>query len=102
MLARRYKSYAWAFLEGGVGGCDRPLTLNPTSRTRAAAAGRPTLIASLPHRRFEGTAASGGGERASGRAAGGAPCTRAPTAASNPRVSAEGRPSGSLPSRLGE
>src|SRR6266704_3555069 len=57
MFARRYKSYACALLVGGVLGCSRPrwpATLNPTNSARAAAAERPTLIASLPRRRFDG------------------------------------------------
>src|SRR5207247_10759806 len=57
MFARRYKSYAEALLVGGVLGCSRPrwpATLNPTNSARAAAAERPTLMASLHRRRFDG------------------------------------------------
>src|SRR5204862_7698384 len=70
MFARRYKSYAWALLVGGVLGCSRPrwpATLNPTNSARAAAAERPTRMASLPRRRFEGGPWWGGEDRKSTR-----------------------------------
>src|SRR5207245_2771027 len=73
MFARRYKSYAWALLVGGVLGCNRPrwpATLSPTNSARAAAAERPTLLTSLPRRRFEGGPWWGRESTSAGAAAG--------------------------------
>src|SRR2546422_773589 len=101
MFARRYKSYAWALLVGGVLGCSRPrwpATLNPTNSARAAAAARPTLLTSLPRRRFEGGPWWGRESTSTGAAAGSAR-TRARTAATSALVSAAGSASYSAATR---
>src|SRR2546421_3951916 len=101
MFARRYKSYAWALLVGGVLGCSRPrwpATLNPTNSARAAAAERPTRMTSLPRRRFEG-GHWWGRESTSGDAAAGSARLRARTAATNALVSAAGSASYSAATR---
>src|SRR5437879_7962805 len=101
MFARRYESYAWALLVGGVLGCSRPrgpATLNPTNSARAPAAERPTRMTSLPRRRFEG-GHWWDRESTSGDAAAGSARLRARTAATNALVSAAGSASYSAATR---